>query len=304
MQIDGIIPIIPTPFSADEQIDWTAFRRVLDFAAGIDICAVCLPAYASEFYKLADDERRELITQAVAHVNGRVPVVAQANSASAVTAAALARFAQDAGAAAVAVAVPRVFAVTENDLLRYFDRILAAIDVPLLVQDVNPNGPTISADFIKRLHRQHPHFRWVKLEEPLMAARVASIVDETSGEVGVLEGWGGMYLIELVPAGICGVMPGLGVADLLSRVYRLTRAGKKQEAYQVFQGVLPQIVFSLQSMEFYHHVEKRLLAARGIIGPSAVRELRVSLCSHDAAHIEFLNERILALLDSLGMPRN
>jgi len=303
MKVDGIIPIIPTPFDESEQVDWSALRALLDFACSIDVSAVCLPAYASEFYKLSDAERRLLIETAVEQVDGRLPVIAQANSVSAVHALDMARFAQNAGASAVAVAVPRMFAVGEQDLLRYFGHILSGIDVPLLLQDINPTGPTVSVGFIADLHKMYPHFRWVKLEEPMMASRVASIVEATSGEVGVLEGWGGMYLLELASAGICGVMPGLGQADLLARVYRLMKIGRKQEAYNIFQGVLPQILFSLQNMELYHHAEKRLLVARGIIGESVVRDLRLTVNPLDAEHIDFLNANVLALLDRLNMPR-
>ena len=301
--IDGIIPIIPTPFDAVQSVDWSALCSLLDFACAIDVCAVCLPAYASEFYKLSDAERRETIAKAVEQSDLRVPVVAQANAGSAVHTAELARFAQDVGAAAVSVAAPRRFAIEEKDLLRHFDRVLSAIDLPLALQDFNPGGPTISTSFITELHRQHPHFRWVKLEEPLMAARVASILDATHGEVGVLEGWGGMYVLELVAAGISGVMPSLSVADLLARVFRLAKEGKQQEAYKVFTGTLPQIVFSLQNMELYHHAEKRLLAARGIISETLVRDPSRDLDPLSAAHIDLLNANILAFLDSLDMPR-
>src|SRR5437660_12922559 len=107
MELNGIVPIIPTPFDLDEQIDCQALRQLLDFACAADIAAVCLPAYASEFYKLSRDERRRIIEVAVEHVDGRVPVIAQANSTSAAHAVELARFAQNAGASAVAVAVPR-----------------------------------------------------------------------------------------------------------------------------------------------------------------------------------------------------
>jgi len=303
VKIDGIIPIIPTIFDQKERIDWSAFDPVLDFACGIDVCAVCLPAYASEFYKLSDAERREVIAKAVEQTGSRMPVIAQANAGSTRHTVELARFAQEAGATAVSVAAPRMFAIDEKDLMRHFDRILSAIEVPLVLQDFNPGGPTVSTSFITQLHRQHPHFRWVKLEEPLMAARIASILDATSGEVGVLEGWGGMYLLELVAAGICGVMPSLSLADLLARIFRLAKRGDRQEAYEVFTGTLPQIVFSLQNMEIYHHAEKRLLAARGIINEISVREPRLGLSPLDAAHIDFLNANILALLDRLKMPR-
>ena len=45
-----------------------------------------------------------------------------------------------------------------------------------------------------------------------MSARVQSIVEDTEGAVGVIDGWGGTYMLELIDAGICGVMPGLAVS--------------------------------------------------------------------------------------------
>src|SRR5437667_12558558 len=78
-QIDGIVPVIPTPFDADEEIDWAALRSLLDFAAGAGVGAVCLPAYAGEFFKLTDAERRGANVFTVDHVRGKTPANAQGN---------------------------------------------------------------------------------------------------------------------------------------------------------------------------------------------------------------------------------
>ncbi|MGI8959909.1 MAG: dihydrodipicolinate synthase family protein [Bryobacteraceae bacterium] len=303
-RVSGIIPIIPTPFTAEEQIDWLSLRRLVDFACATGACAMCLPGYASEFYKLSDGERLRVVAEAVQEAAGRIPVFAQVNFVSATQAVESAREAQKSGAAAIAVAVPRIFAFSEIDFYRYFDRILSSIDVPLLIQDVNPLGPTVTPAFIGELHRVHPHFRWIKLEEPLMALKVVAITEATDGEVGVLEGWGGMYMLDLIPAGISGVMPGLAVADLLAKVFKLATDGDKLGAYEIFRAVLPQIVFSLQHMELFHHAEKRLLATRGILDGTVVRQLTLGLDKHLEDQISFLNRQVLALLDRLGLPRN
>jgi 4-hydroxy-tetrahydrodipicolinate synthase len=197
-----------------------------------------------------------------------------------------------------------MFPLAESDLFRYFETVLRAIDIPLVIQDFNPGGPTVSARFVAELHRAWPHFRYIKLEESLMAAKVAEMVSAAGGEVGIIEGWGGMYIVELMEAGICGVMPGLAVADLLVAVHRLMLAGRKQEAFELHRAVLPQIVYSLQNMELYHHAEKQLLMARGILPRAVVRDATVAPAEHERRHIAFLNERILSLLDSLNMPRN
>jgi 2-keto-3-deoxy-L-arabinonate dehydratase len=303
-QLEGIIPIIPTPFKENQEVDWESLRALVDFACASGACAMCIPAYASEFYKLSEDERRRAISEAVQRSSSRIPVIGQVNAFSAKQATETALDAQRFGAKVVSVSVPRLMPLAERDLIRYFDRILSAIDIPLLIQDFNPGGPTVSLDFIASLHRTHPHFRYIKLEEPMMASKVEAIVQETSGEVGVLEGWGGMYMLELIPAGICGVMPSLGAADILALVFRLAKQGRKDEAYEAFRDVLPQIVLSLQNLELLHHVEKSLLAARGIIKESGVRDASLEPNSHDRQHMVFLNGKILEALDRLGLPRN
>ena len=302
-RLNGIVPIIPTPFTAEEQIDWPALRRLLDFACAAGASAVCLPAYASEFYKLSERERLRLVAEAVQHTAGRIPVFAQVNFVSIAQAVETARENQKAGASAIAAAVPRMFAFAESDLYRYFDRLLSSIDIPLLIQDLNPSGPTVTPQFIAGLHRAHPHFRWIKLEEPMMSAKVTAILDATNG-VGVLEGWGGMYMLDLIPAGICGVMPGLAVSDLLAKVFQLATNGDVAGAYKIHEAVLPQIVLSLQHMELFHHAEKRLLVARGLLHDAVVRELTLRLDRHTEERIAFLNQQVLKLLDQLNLPHN
>jgi 4-hydroxy-tetrahydrodipicolinate synthase len=295
--IEGIVPVIPTPFTREGGVDWSALPGLLEFAVQGRVCAVCLPAYASEFYKLIDTERREIIHRAISILDGRLPVVAQVNHVSSAYVAETALDFERTGASAISVTVPRLFGLPECDLLRYFDRILEAITIPLMIQDFNPGGATVSVDFVKSLHKQHEHFRYLKLEEPMMSGKVRSILDATESAVGVVDGWGGTYMLELIEAGICGVMPGLGVSDLLQIVWERARAGNKDAAYELFQGVLPQISFSLQSLEFFHHAEKALLVARGALSDATVREATLTIHEVDRKHFDFLNRKVLELAE-------
>ena len=129
-----------------------------------------------------------------------------------------------------------------------------------------------------------------------MSGRVRSIIEETNGAVGVIDGWGGMYMLELIDAGICGVMPGLAVSDLLQIVWESARAGNKDTAYELFQCVLPQIAYSLQNLEFFHHAEKALLVARSVLTEPQVRDATLTVDPIDRAHIHFLNQKILDLV--------
>jgi hypothetical protein len=56
-------------------------------------------------------------------------------------------------------------------------------------------------------------------------------------------------------------------------------------------------------MEFFHHVEKALLTARGVLPAVIVREATFTIGSNDQAHIDFLNRKVLDWLDHLGLAR-
>src|SRR5574341_187051 len=103
LPIDGIIPIVPTPFQRDEQIDWKALRGLIEFACAAGACGACLPAYASEFYKLSEEERQQVVAEAVEQASGRIPIIGQVNYLSVRQAVAFALRVQQCGAAAVCV---------------------------------------------------------------------------------------------------------------------------------------------------------------------------------------------------------
>jgi 4-hydroxy-tetrahydrodipicolinate synthase len=295
--LTGVAPIIPTPFRADEQIDFEALGRCVEFAAGRGLTAVCLPAYASEFYKLSEAERARCVETAIAAAAGRLAIIAQANHPSALLAAETARRYEALGASYISFALPRLFALPEADLLAYAKTICNAVKLPVLIQDFNPGGPTVGADFARRLADDCDNFRYLKLEESLMSGKIRSIIAATEGRIGVLEGWGGMYMLELMPAGICGLMPGLGVSDLLQRVWSLSRENRPAEALKLFQVVLPQVVFALQSSELFNWIEKRLLRARGVLTDENIH-VRRSTWTPDEETLRYgdwLNEQIVGV---------
>ena len=54
VQIEGIVPVVPTPFDDHGRIDDEGLRKLVDFCVDGGACAICLPAYVGEFYKLSD----------------------------------------------------------------------------------------------------------------------------------------------------------------------------------------------------------------------------------------------------------
>ena len=298
--LEGVVPIIPTTFHQDERIDFDGIARCVRFAVECGVDAVCLPAYGSEFYKLNDQERQQVVGTAIAAAQEKIQVIAQSNHPSSYLASELAKRYQDMGASLISFAIPRTFALRETDVLEYCERICRAVELPVLIQDFNPGGATVGASFATSLHDQCSNFQYLKLEEPLMSAKVRAIRQATEDRVGILEGWGGMYLLELVQDGICGVMPGLGVADLLQKVWFHAKNSNLDDAMELFQNILPQLVFTLQNMEFFLHMEKELLVARGVLDASS-RTVRRATWTPDKSSLDhgiWLNQRLVKLVES------
>ncbi|MFM9909369.1 MAG: dihydrodipicolinate synthase family protein [Chitinophagaceae bacterium] len=296
----GVIPIIPTPFLPNEEIDETALRNLIAFAVRIGVRAVCLPAYASEFYKLSDEEKLQVVRIAIDEAAGRLQIIAQSNSPSLKIAIKLAKANVAAGASVISLAVPRIFNLPETSIYNYLSEFCSAIPTTsVLIQDFNPGGSSLSVSLINKLRIAHPNFKYLKLEEPLCAAKFAEIITTTENKVGVFEGWGGLYLMELIPIGISGVMPGLGVADILQKIFILRKNGENQKAFEIFERVMPQIFFSLQNMELFHYAEKELLIARGILKNSIARKAAYIPDDSSIKYIKELNKRILILAEDI-----
>ncbi|MBB31466.1 MAG: dihydrodipicolinate synthase family protein [Gemmatimonadetes bacterium] len=303
-QIRGVVSVLSTPFDQYEKIAHEDIARQVEAAVVFGISGVCLPAYASEFYKLSGKERLAVVKTAVDASRGRIAVVGQSNHPSARQAASLAKGNAEAGADLISFAIPRQFAAYERDILDYCSTICNAVDLPVLVQDFNPGGATVGPDFCRQLIERSPNFNYIKLEEPLLGPKLRAIREATSDGVGVLEGWGGMYMPELFESGIAGVMPGLGHADIMNRIWDLGTSGDMEGTLDVFDQVLAQVVFSLQDMELYLRIEKQLLAMRNIIQNTGVRSLSLSPEKETEVHGKRLNERVLKLVEQLGFQRN
>ena len=303
LRIGGVVAVLVTPFGEREEIVYEDITRQVEAAVAFGIGAVCLPAYASEFYKLSGKERLGVVRAAVEASSGRIPVVGQSNHPSARQAAGLARGNAEIGADLISFAIPRQFDTSEADILGYCQRVCGAVERPVLVQDFNPGGATVGPEFCRRLLDACPNFRYIKLEEPLLGPKLRAIREATEDRVGVLEGWGGMYMPELFQSGIAGGMPGLGHADVMKRIWDLGSVGDIEGALDVFDRVLPQVVFSLQNLELYLTMEKQLLEARDIIRHTTVRSLTLTPDRETLVHALQLNDRVIRLVEALGFRR-
>ncbi len=296
----GVIPILPTPFDRKGTLYLADYERLLHFCKIAGVAAVGLPAYGSEFYKLDPHERTCALKAAIQTSKRRIPIIAQCNHGGAMAAADMARESEQLGADAIAFELPRRFPYAEPELLAFSSTIANAVKVPALVQDWNPGGITIGAEFVQQLHAACDNFSAIKLEEPNLGEKVRLIREATSDKIKIIEGWGGLYLLELLPAGISGIMPGTGLADVFVKIFQRAKSDLPG-AFDDMAPFVPYLTFCLQNMEHFHHVEKALLHRRNILTQPHIREITVRPDSTALAYLDLLLDRTCRQIEKLGL---
>ena len=108
MLLHGILPVLQVPFGSDGEIVEAELRREVTFCIAARADGMVVPALASEFMVLTDEERRRVVEIVADEAAGRVPVIAGVAAPSIQGAAAFARHARQTGAAAVMALPPYI----------------------------------------------------------------------------------------------------------------------------------------------------------------------------------------------------
>ena len=103
----------------------------------------------------------------------------------------------------------------------------------------------------------------MKAEGPVLSVR--SVIEAVGGALAVFNGRGGLELPDNLRAGCAGMIPATDTFDYQVRVFELMRhaAGRDERAAEeIYQKILPAIVFTLQSLDMLICYGKRIAALR------------------------------------------
>ena len=269
----GVFPIAPTPFFESGDIDIEGQRRVLDCMIDQGVDGICVLANYSEQFLLTDAERSTLLDVSLAHVAGRVPVIATISHFSTRIAAERARSAAKAGAAMV-MAMPPYHGATlraeEKGIVEHYAAIADAGRIPIMVQDAPLSGVSLSVPLLVRLAREVPLVRYFKIEVPGAAAKLRSLIEAGGDAIaGPFDGEESITLMADLDAGATGTMPSALLPDLIKQVVEHHRAGRRREAAAVYARILPLINF--ENRQCGLRATKTVMAEGGVIASDTVR---------------------------------
>jgi dihydrodipicolinate synthase/N-acetylneuraminate lyase len=245
--LSGVIPIAPTPFDHHDEVDYDGQKRVLDFLIDAGVDGICILANYSEQFSLTDSERERIMTLALDHVAGRVPVVVTTSHYSQKVASERSRHAQQAGAAMVMLMPPYHGATIRPDepqVVDFFRGVAETIEIPVMIQDAPVSGVTLSAALLERLAREIELVQYVKVEVPGAAGKLREVIALAGDALpGPFDGEEAVTLLPDLDAGATGTMPSALQPDLLKPIIQAHRAGDRPRAMALYERSLPLIQY-------------------------------------------------------------
>lgn len=269
-EISGVLPVFQTPFHTDELIDFATLDREIDWLFENGANGVVM-AMVSETLRLSTDERRKLAAHVCKTVGDRGATIISVGSESTHTSAALARDAEAVGADALMAIPPVATAATEYELAGYFEQILKATSIPLIIQDASGYvGKPMRISLQAQMLEQFPERVLFKPEAEPVIGRLRELLRETNGQAKVFEGSGGLHLLESFKQGVSGTMPGADLTPAVSALWSALEAAQAKRAERISRSLV-KLVELQTSLDAYLAVEKHLLCRQGVFKNTVIR---------------------------------
>ncbi len=153
MNLHGIIPPLVTPMKPNEDLDLDGLKRLIDLQLAKGVHGIFVLGTTSEFYALDEREKQEVIATAVAHVDGRCPVMAGTGAETTREVIRLTKMAEREKVSAVSVITPYYIMPTQTEIADHYRRVAESTSLNVLLYS-NPStcgGTKIDVETVARL---------------------------------------------------------------------------------------------------------------------------------------------------------
>ena len=287
----GVYSIAVTPFKPDGSVDFDSVDSMTDFYLRCGVTGLTILGIMGEAPKLDPAEALEISNRVVRRSG--VPIIVGVSAPGFAAMRSLARGVMEGGAAGVMIAPPPSLR-TDDQIVNYYAQAVAAIgsDIPFVIQDYPLLLSVImTPKVIQRIVNDNPscvmlkHEDWPGLEKISALRKFQS--EGTIRPISILTGNGGLFLDFEMERGADGAMTGYAFPDMLVDVVKLSRAGQRDAAHDLFDAHLPLIRYE-QQQGIGLAVRKYVLQKRGAIAHDSQRAPGTSLTAIAKSEVDYL----------------
>jgi 4-hydroxy-tetrahydrodipicolinate synthase len=292
----GVYPIAPTPFHPDGRIDEGSIDRLAEAYIASGATGLTVLGIMGEAPKLEPEEALNIAARFIGGM-ARLPVIVGVSAPGFAAMRSLARAAMDRGAAGVMIApVPSLR--TDDQIMAYYRQAVEAIglDIPFVIQDYPLTlSVQMTPKVIRQIVEENPscvmlkHEDWPGLEK--ISALRGFQADGSMRPISILTGNGGLFLDFEMERGADGAMTGYAFPEMLVDVVRLQKAGRREEAHDIFDAHLPLLRYE-QQQGVGLAVRKYTMMKRGLLTSDAQRKPGSVLSVAARAEVDYLLGRL------------
>ncbi|MGZ5106333.1 MAG: dihydrodipicolinate synthase family protein [Usitatibacter sp.] len=291
----GVFVIAPTPFHPDGRIDEASIDRMTDFFIKAGVDGMTVLGQLGEAPKMEHNESVGIVKRVI----GRFakPVVVGVSAPGFAAMRALTHDAMAAGAAGVMIAPPNTLR-TDDSIVQYYRQASEAIgaDVPFVIQDYPLTfSVQMTPGVIRRIVAENAACQVLKHEDWPGLEKISQLraweKDGSMRHVSILTGNNALFLDFEMERGADGANTGYCFPDMLVDVVRLSKAGSRDEAHDLFDAHLPLIRYEQQPGPGLA-VRKHVMMRRGIIASDTLRRPGAALTPAARAEVDYLLSRL------------
>ncbi|MEM9634057.1 MAG: dihydrodipicolinate synthase family protein [Pseudomonadota bacterium] len=297
--ITGILPVLPTPFTATGDVDLDAMVRLVDYACRSGVDGVVFPGFASEVEHLTGEERQALLEKVVQTSAEKVQVVAGASAEMSADVIAYGRGARSLGVNWLMVQPPKSLGSGAAEVIGFLREVTAQLpDARIILQNAPaPRGSDLSPEAILDIAEAVPQVRYVKEETlPAGPAITAILKGRSQNLLGVIGGGGARYILDEYERGACAAMPAIEIAEEHVAMDAAWRTGDRPAARDLYVRTLP--LLTLQAI-YRMRLTKHAMVRRGILENAVVRAPTPALDEFALADID-ANLAELGIIDAVS----
>ena len=269
-QLSGVLVVFQTPYRDDLTVDQDTLEREIAWIYQHGADGIVM-AMVSEVLRLSSEERDALAAYACKFGKTAGFVVVSVGAESTQTAIRHALHAEEVGADAVMAIPPVSVVLSDEEILSYYEGILEAVAVPLIVQDASSYvGRPMSIGVQAELMARHGDRVMYKPEAPPIRARMVELRMATGGKARAFEGSGGISLIETHPLGVVGTMPGADLTEAVVALWSALEDGDNDRARKIHRPLAELVAFA-DTLDGFLAIEKHLLKRQGVFPNTLVR---------------------------------
>lgn len=234
VQFKGVIAYPITPFDQEEKVDISLFKKLVERLV-ISGSHGIAPLGSTGVLPYLTDEEKEAITEAtIQQVGGRVPILVGVSNLTTEKTIHHAKFAENAGAAAVMIIPMSYWKLTDDEIVAHYDAVASKISIPIMAYN-NPatSGVDMSPALLKRL-LEIPNVTMIK-ESTGDIQRMHYLRKELGEEVAFYNGSNPLALAAFAAGakGWCTAAPNL-IPELNIELYNAVQNNDLETAQNLF----------------------------------------------------------------------